>query len=56
MKEYVGSAVRHVLGLVSGGLLASGAATEDEISAIAGGITAVIVVAWSFYQKNKAKG
>ena len=46
----VGTFVRHGLTLVAGKLL-----TGDQVEIVAGAVTAVVVVAWSVWQKRKAK-
>lgn len=52
-KDQVLGVVRHVL--TSGGGLAVGGsvATQDEVSAIAGGLVALVGVIWSWFSKKK---
>lgn len=53
--EIVGSLVRTLLGTVAGGLVTQGVMTGDQMNAIAGGISAAIVLGWSIWQKYRAK-
>jgi hypothetical protein len=54
MQEILGVA-RHVLTTAGGGLVANGYVTNDEMSAIVGGVLALAGVAWSIYQKHQAR-
>lgn len=44
--------IRHILTTAGGGLVAAGTITEAQLIAIAGGVSALIGVAWSFWQKR----
>jgi len=53
--EIIGSFVRAILQALAGGLVLDGVTTESTLTTIAGGITAVITVVWSIWQKKAAK-
>jgi len=54
-KATIASLVRHALTFAGGYLAAKGIALDDEsIQAIAGGVAAVVGLAWSFVDKRKA--
>ena len=56
LPEIVGSVIRAALQALSGGLITQGVATGDDINAVSGAITMLLTVAWSIWQKKKAKG
>lgn len=43
--------IRHAIGLLGGGLLTSGAITDEGIQTIAGAIATLGALAWSAWQK-----
>lgn len=53
--EELGGIVRTLIATGAGSLLAQGIVTQDQVTAISAGVTALIVAAWSVYQKRKAK-
>lgn len=50
----IGLLVRHGLGLAAGALLSNGTVTADQVNTTAGAVTAIVVVLWSIFQKQKA--
>lgn len=51
----VGGIVRTLAATLSGMLAANGLVTADQSQALAGGLAAVAVAVWSWWQKKKAK-
>ena len=52
-KMIVGAIVRHAVSIAGTALAASGYATGSETDAITGGLTALVAVIWSIYQKSQ---
>ncbi|MDH5452228.1 MAG: hypothetical protein OEX14_02640 [Paracoccaceae bacterium] len=53
-KTLIGALVRHLLGIAAGGMMTNGLVTASEVETVAGAISAIVVVAWSFWQKKQA--
>lgn len=51
----IGGLVRAVVAALGGGMVASGVATDSELTAIAGAIAALVAGAWSIWVKYRAK-
>jgi hypothetical protein len=45
---------RHGLGLAAGALISNGSVSSDQLNTTAGAVTAIVVVAWSIFQKRRA--
>ena len=54
ISQLVGVFVRHGLGLLAGGAITSGMVTSSQVEVAAGAITALVIVAWSVWQKRKS--
>lgn len=50
----IGLLARHGLGLLSGAMLGDGVVSADQLNTAAGAVTALVVVAWSIWQKKRA--
>lgn len=50
----IGLLVRHGLGLAAGALISNGSVSSDQLNTTAGAVTAIVVVAWSIFQKRRA--
>lgn len=50
----IGSIVRTGLATAAGGAITSGVVTSSQVEVVSGAITALIVVAWSIWQKHRA--
>jgi len=55
MKQEILGIVRHILTTFGGIVVANGHATQDEVSAIIGGVIAAVGIAWSLLDKKKRK-
>lgn len=51
--EQLAGIIRHILTTLGGGLATKGLIDEAALSAIAGGIAALVGVAWSWWSKKK---
>jgi hypothetical protein len=50
----IGGLVRHGLGALAGGAITSGVVTSSQVEVVSGALTALVVVAWSIWQKRKS--
>jgi hypothetical protein len=53
--EQITGIIRHILTTVGGVLISTGVAEKDQVELIAGGVAALIGVAWSWFSKRKAE-
>jgi hypothetical protein len=52
----IGGIVRHIVTVASGAFVFNGYMTDSQVETIAAGITALVVIGWSVWQKrNSAK-
>lgn len=54
-KEQILGLIRHILTTLGGSGIALGSATQDEITAIVGGVVALVGVVWSYLAPEKKK-
>lgn len=54
-KDMVGGFVRHGITVFAGGLVTAGYVDDSGLQMIAGGMAALVGVAWSFWQKRRAR-
>lgn len=54
LSSIIGGIVRHGLGVVAGGAITNGFVTGAQLEVVSGAVTALLVVAWSIWQKSRA--
>jgi len=47
--------IRHAMTTAGGGLVAAGVVTNEQWTALVGGVVAILGIGWSIWQKKKAK-
>ncbi len=55
MQAEIGGLIRTLAATMAGLIVSHGWATQDQAQAIAGGVVALLVAAWSVWQKRTAK-
>ena len=51
----IGAVVRAILQVAAGSAVAGGVVSDSDITVAAGAVTALVSLAWSIYQKVKAR-
>lgn len=55
MQAEIGGLIRTFAAMAAGSIVANGWATADQAQAITGGVMALLVAAWSIWQKRTSK-